>query len=618
MDESDGVTRCICGFTHPDEFMICCDRCEVWQHNACMGLDNKKLPEEYLCERCLPRKGLNPRRAREVQRAKVDSEDEEEQEGGYRACVHNIFVGKCEPHWADRTGGEGASRVDGDSEGGVLLPAAVKLSTLSPRRKNPLPHEKHCLVATRSIPEDTPVALFRGRCGRLKPFLAQLPPDESIMRKAYPHVWFDMDRDLYVDARKMGTVARFVRRSCSPNAALRHCRAGPTREVALVTTEAVEAGAEVTVAFDFAHQLVTFPVVCACTRGAECPVRSKGKTAATAAAPAPASAPATPTPKKAKPASSRSTSKMTREERKIAAIMKQFAAIEPTASAPATLTPQTKTPRRRESTSDRAKTPRAKPEPSPAAAATAAAPGFVPWDPRPRGPVRRLVPHTPFTAHHRACSAVAGSFTAEQKAALQKWSELRKLERKNAGARIKPPPGAVPPPAADLTPLKEAVLVDWRRQPQCPPPPKLMLAAAIVAEAIASPRKPEHPSPEPVSPPPSYVPPGKPEAAWEPGDGDGDAAPPALPSPPKEKRRMSVQDYIKQRKEKEKEEGRKRQRSPSPGPAADAAAKVPRTDGPTAAAWAEWRLALAVSDDECDDATFRDRYMPRWAVAPQI
>jgi len=65
-DDTKSVTRCICEFTHDDEYMINCDNCFVWQHCACMGLNKSNLPEKYFCEVCSPRR-VNYKLAREIQ-----------------------------------------------------------------------------------------------------------------------------------------------------------------------------------------------------------------------------------------------------------------------------------------------------------------------------------------------------------------------------------------------------------------------------------------------------------------------------------------------------------------------------------------------------------------------
>merc|ERR1712098_610513 len=68
--QDDSVTRCICEFLHDDGYMICCDKCFVWQHVICMGLDKNNIPDEYLCEKCSPRVGLDRKRAKALQRVR--------------------------------------------------------------------------------------------------------------------------------------------------------------------------------------------------------------------------------------------------------------------------------------------------------------------------------------------------------------------------------------------------------------------------------------------------------------------------------------------------------------------------------------------------------------------
>ena len=67
----DSVTRCICDFQHDDGYMICCDRCGVWQHVDCMRVDRKNIPDSYLCEQCEPRH-VDKHRAIQIQTKKRD------------------------------------------------------------------------------------------------------------------------------------------------------------------------------------------------------------------------------------------------------------------------------------------------------------------------------------------------------------------------------------------------------------------------------------------------------------------------------------------------------------------------------------------------------------------
>jgi len=63
-DASAEITRCVCGqqeYPFPDAdvedtgFMICCERCNVWQHGPCVGvMSENEAPDVYFCEECRP------------------------------------------------------------------------------------------------------------------------------------------------------------------------------------------------------------------------------------------------------------------------------------------------------------------------------------------------------------------------------------------------------------------------------------------------------------------------------------------------------------------------------------------------------------------------------------
>ncbi|KIW04226.1 hypothetical protein, variant [Verruconis gallopava] len=89
-EEDDSIIRCVCGATADEDGwqMICCEKCEAWQHNLCMGVTEveEEQPEKYYCEQCRPsnhkvllaamKRGEKPWEAR----IKARKEEEEEAE----------------------------------------------------------------------------------------------------------------------------------------------------------------------------------------------------------------------------------------------------------------------------------------------------------------------------------------------------------------------------------------------------------------------------------------------------------------------------------------------------------------------------------------------------------
>ncbi|KAF2009621.1 SPOC-domain-containing protein [Aaosphaeria arxii CBS 175.79] len=57
-EDDEAIYRCVCGEQREirGREMICCDRCEAWQHNKCLNLPGSEFWEDktYLCEQCNP------------------------------------------------------------------------------------------------------------------------------------------------------------------------------------------------------------------------------------------------------------------------------------------------------------------------------------------------------------------------------------------------------------------------------------------------------------------------------------------------------------------------------------------------------------------------------------
>jgi hypothetical protein len=82
-EEEGEIIRCVCGEyeeeTEIPRAMVCCDNCDAWQHNDCMGLPEDYSGDSYFCEQCKPanhkkllnamKKGEKPWEAAAIRRA---------------------------------------------------------------------------------------------------------------------------------------------------------------------------------------------------------------------------------------------------------------------------------------------------------------------------------------------------------------------------------------------------------------------------------------------------------------------------------------------------------------------------------------------------------------------
>lgn len=111
------------------------------------------------------------------------------------------------------------------------------------------------LIATKDLKENTPVIELRGKYMLSNQHRPQLQSSARAgSQKPGPFVFFyRLPKDntqICIDTRTYGNEARFVRRSCKPNAELQHCIVKGALHVFLVTIGVIQSNTEITVGHD--------------------------------------------------------------------------------------------------------------------------------------------------------------------------------------------------------------------------------------------------------------------------------------------------------------------------------------------------------------------------------
>ncbi|XP_074482918.1 histone-lysine N-methyltransferase SETD5 isoform X2 [Sebastes fasciatus] len=135
--------------------------------------------------------------------------------------------------------------------------------------------QKHrkILRAAKNLEPDTLIIEYRGKV-MLK---QQFEVNGHFFKKPYPFVLFYSkfnDVEMCVDARTFGNDARFIRRSCTPNAEVRHMIAEGMIHLCIYAINHITKDAEVTIGFDYEFNSCNYKVDCACHKGNQnCPVQ---------------------------------------------------------------------------------------------------------------------------------------------------------------------------------------------------------------------------------------------------------------------------------------------------------------------------------------------------------
>ncbi|CAM5125303.1 unnamed protein product [Eretmochelys imbricata] len=142
--------------------------------------------------------------------------------------------------------------------------------------------QKHrkILRAARDLALDTLIIEYRGKVMLRQ----QFEVNGHFFKKPYPFVLFYSNFngvEMCVDARTFGNDARFIRRSCTPNAEVRHVIADGMIHLCIYALTTIAKDTEVTIAFDYEYSICNYKVDCACHKGnRNCPVQKRNPNAA--------------------------------------------------------------------------------------------------------------------------------------------------------------------------------------------------------------------------------------------------------------------------------------------------------------------------------------------------
>ncbi|KAK6210457.1 tunicamycin resistance protein [Pestalotiopsis sp. IQ-011] len=108
------------------------------------------------------------------------------------------------------------------------------------------------LTTPSSIEKDTPLVELNGQLGYQKDYCSDESNKWGLLSSPLPFVFFHPDLPLYIDTRREGSLARYVRRSCQPNATLEtYLSSGSEYHFWLVSDRRIAPNEQITIAWDF-------------------------------------------------------------------------------------------------------------------------------------------------------------------------------------------------------------------------------------------------------------------------------------------------------------------------------------------------------------------------------
>lgn len=252
-----GLIRCVCSSTEDDGFTIQCERCLVWQHAYCVHISQSTIPDHYLCDQCSQRK--RPKLSKRIPIAKnklqkLDSKDEPSSIHNKKKKlvksrivsrhVHAIFS-EAKERWSRWKHQEGLY-----DHGPFVTMETVTFLTKGVLINTPVSNQG--LFANRPIPALRYLMQITGDVLLKSEFKFDPIHDFVLLGTPLSYMMFYPSLDACIDTRQFGNKARYIRRSCHPNAELRNVvlpRDDKTIHLGLFARHFIEKGQQVTISW---------------------------------------------------------------------------------------------------------------------------------------------------------------------------------------------------------------------------------------------------------------------------------------------------------------------------------------------------------------------------------
>ncbi|RCI01733.1 hypothetical protein CU098_001282 [Rhizopus stolonifer] len=265
-----GLIRCTCLSTQDDGFTIQCEHCLVWQHAYCVHITPTSIPDHFLCDQCSKKKRPKLSKRIAITKKKLSKLDLDDNNPSSFKKKKQPIKSRVISRYASALFEEARERWKKEWKydshrpfiydmGAFVSMDAETLLTQGAFMNAPVSNQG--LFATRTVHSSRYLMEVAGDILLKSEFKFDPLNDFVLLGTSLSHIMFFPALDLCVDTRQFGNKARYIRRSCQPNAELRNMalpRDDKSIHLGLFARRLIEKGQEVTVGWAWQRGHVTW------------------------------------------------------------------------------------------------------------------------------------------------------------------------------------------------------------------------------------------------------------------------------------------------------------------------------------------------------------------------